>query len=286
MHQIEQQTGVLYIVATPIGNLTDITYRAVEILSSVERILAEDIRHSKVLLEHYAISTPVRALHEHNERDVSARLVSELGRGKSMALISDAGTPLISDPGYPLVNACRQAGVKVVPIPGPSAVISALSASGLPTDSFTFIGFLAAKSGQRLNQLNAYNRHSATMVFYESPRRLVDSLTAMAEVFGSDRSAVVARELTKQFETFLMGSLCELIEQVTADTNQQRGELVIMVHGYRATKEEMSPEVEVLLRRLSQELPLKKAAAVVADIYGLRKNALYQQALSWQESID
>lgn len=286
MHQIEQQTGVLYIVATPIGNLTDITYRAVEILSSVERILAEDTRHSKVLLEHYAISTPVRALHEHNERDVSARLVSELGRGKSMALISDAGTPLISDPGYPLVNACRQAGVKVVPIPGPSAVISALSASGLPTDSFTFIGFLAAKSGQRLNQLNAYNRHSATMVFYESPRRLVDSLTAMAEVFGSDRSAVVARELTKQFETFLMGSLRELIEQVTADTNQQRGELVIMVHGYRATKEEMSPEVEVLLRRLSQELPLKKAAAVAADIYGLRKNTLYQQALSWQESID
>lgn len=289
MYPIEQKTqsaGTLFIVATPIGNLADMTYRAVEILSSVERILAEDTRHSKVLLDHYGITIPVRAVHEHNERDVSAALVRELQNGQSMALISDAGTPLISDPGYPLVNACRQAGVRVVPVPGPSAVITALSASGLPTDSFTFVGFLAAKAGQRANQLNIYSRHPATLVFYESPRRLLDSLQTMADVFGAGRQAVIARELTKQFETFLSGTLAELIMQVSADSNQQRGELVVMVHGHRADKQALEPEAEALLRRLSHELPLKKAAAVVADIYGLRKNALYQQALNWQESID
>ena len=278
-----QDTGTLYIVATPIGNLADITFRAVDILRQCDLIMAEDTRHSRVLLEHYGVTTKVTALHEHNERARADSLVEKLRQGAKIALISDAGTPLISDPGYPLVRACREAGVNVVPIPGPSAVVAALSAAGLPTDRFMFIGFLAAKAGAREGQLQSLADEAATLVFYESPRRLLSSLQSMRDVFGSERDVVVAREVTKQFETFLYGSLSEVIERVAADSNQQRGELVVMLHGARRDAEAVPAAAESLLKSLSEHLPLKKAAAVVAEHYGLRKNQLYQLGLSWQQ---
>ena len=284
MPKITQEIGTLYIVATPIGNLADMTFRAVETLRQCDLIMAEDTRHSRVLLEHYAITTKVTALHEHNERARADGLVEQLREGAKIALISDAGTPLISDPGYPLVRACREAGVKVVPLPGPSAVITALSAAGLPTDRFMFIGFLAAKVGARESQLQDLADATATLVFYESPRRLLSTLESMQSVFGRSRDVVVAREVTKQFETFLYGSLAEVTEQVAADSNQQRGELVIMLHGARRDPEAVPAVAEALLRSLSTHLPLKKAAAVVAEHYGLRKNQLYQLGLSWQQT--
>lgn len=275
-------TGTLYIVATPIGNLADITFRAVEILQQCDLVMAEDTRHSRVLLEHHGVTTKLTALHEHNERARADAFVAQLKQGAKIALISDAGTPLISDPGYPLVRACRQAGVKVVPIPGASAVITALSAAGLPTDRFLFVGFLPAKVGARDTQLASLADESATMVFYESPRRLLDSLQAMQQNFGGERDAVVARELTKQYETFISGTLDDVVAEVQADANQQRGEIVIMVHGARRDPEAVPVAAENLLRDLSEYLPLKKAAAVVAQHYGLRKNQLYQLGLSWQ----
>lgn len=278
-----QDSGTLFIVATPIGNLTDITLRALQVLQQCDLILAEDTRHSRVLLEHHGITSKVSALHEHNERSRAESVVNQLQQGAKIALISDAGTPLISDPGYPLVRACRQAGAQVVPIPGPSAVIAALSAAGLPTDRFLFVGFLAAKAGTRASQLHALADETATIVLYESPRRLLDTLHAMSEVFGAQREVVVARELTKQFETYLSGDLESLIAEVAADPNQQRGEIVIMVHGARRDPDAVPAAAEQLLRQLSDHLPLKKAAAVVAEHYGLRKNHLYQLGLSWQE---
>lgn len=277
------QSGTLFIVATPIGNLTDITLRALDVLQRCDVIMAEDTRHSRVLLEHHGITTKVSALHEHNERARADGLVAQLQQGAKIALISDAGTPLISDPGYPLVRACRQAGVQVVPIPGASAVITALSAAGLPTDRFLFVGFLAAKAGTRATQLQALADETATMVMYESPRRLLDTLQAMTEIFGQQREVVIARELTKQFETYLSADLATLIEEVANDPNQQRGEIVIMVHGARRDADAVSAPAEQLLRQLSEHLPLKKAAAIVAEHYGLRKNQLYQLGLSWQE---
>lgn len=223
------------------------------------------------------------ALHEHNERARADSLVEQLRNGAKIALISDAGTPLISDPGYPLVRACRQAGVKVVPVPGPSAVITALSAAGLPTDRFMFVGFLPAKAGARESQLQNLADESATLVFYESPRRLLNTLEVMQSVFGEQRDVVVAREVTKQFETFLSGTLAEVTAQVAADSNQQRGEIVVMVHGARRDPEAVPAVAEALLKSLSEHLPLKKAAAVVAEHYGLRKNQLYQLGLSWDK---
>lgn len=278
-----QDSGTLFIVATPIGNLTDITLRALEVLQQCDLIMAEDTRHSRVLLEHHGIASKVSALHEHNERSRAESVVNQLRQSAKIALISDAGTPLISDPGYPLVRACRQAGVKVVPIPGPSAVITALSAAGLPTDRFLFVGFLAAKAGTRAGQLQALADETATLVMYESPRRLLDTLQAMAAAFGEQREVVVARELTKQFETYLSADLATVIAEVAADLNQQRGEIVIMVHGARRDPDAVPATAEQLLRQLSDHLPLKKAAAVVAQHYGLRKNQLYQLGLSWQD---
>lgn len=278
-----QDSGTLFIVATPIGHLADITLRALEVLQQCDVIMAEDTRHSRVLLEHHGITSKVTALHEHNERARADSVVNQLRQGANIALISDAGTPLISDPGYPLVRACREAGVRVVPVPGPSAVITALSAAGLPTDRFLFVGFLAAKGGARDTQLQALADEPATLVMYESPRRLLDTLKAMASQFGAQRDVVVARELTKQFETFLYGSLEDVIAQVSEDSNQQRGELVIMVHGARRDPDAIPAQAEQLLRQLSTHLPLKKAAAVVAEHYKLRKNQLYQLGLSWQD---
>lgn len=281
-----QQAGSLYIVPTPIGNLADITLRALEVLQFVDRIVAEDTRHSQVLLQHHGIQKPLSALHEHNEKQRIDQVLGWLRQGENIALISDAGTPLISDPGFPLVRACRAEGAAVVPLPGPCAAITALSAAGLPTDRFLFLGFLPAKAAAREAQLSALAGETGTMVLYESPRRLLSCLQSLQQVFGAEREVVVAREVTKQFETFLSGPLQDLIPLVEADRNQQRGEIVVMVHGYKADPDAIPLDAERLMKHLLTHLPLKRAAAVVAEHYGLRKNKLYQRGLEWQESID
>lgn len=272
--------GTLYIVPTPIGNLGDITLRAIETLKNVDVIAAEDTRHSGVLLQHLGVQTRMWSVHEHNEREKADGLIEQLQSGKSIALISDAGTPLISDPGYPLVNACRAAGVPVVPLPGACAAITALSAAGLPTDRFLFAGFLPAKQQARLTALQQHQHESATLVFYEAPRRILETMQAVVDVFGPTRQVVIARELTKQFETFLNGSASEVLAQVTADSNQQRGEMVLMVAGAPKLSDGIPPEALQLLARLSVELPPKKAAKIVASHYNLSANELYQHTVT------
>ncbi|MCW8332705.1 16S rRNA (cytidine(1402)-2'-O)-methyltransferase [Vibrio sp. SCSIO 43135] len=270
----------LYIVPTPIGNLGDITQRAIEVLSSVDVIAAEDTRHTGKLLAHFNIQTKTFPLHDHNEQQKAQVLVERLLAGQSIALVSDAGTPLISDPGYHLVNKCRQAGVKVVPLPGACAVITALSASGLPSDRFSFEGFLPAKSKGRKDKFLEIAKAERTCIFYESPHRITDSLKDMLEILGPDREVVLARELTKTFETIQGKPLGELIEWVLADENQQRGEMVLLIHGHRESAEDSLPEEATrTLAILTKELPLKKAAAMAAEIYNLKKNALYKWGL-------
>lgn len=273
----------LYIVPTPIGNLSDITLRAIEVLKSVDCIAAEDTRHSGVLLQHLDVKAPMMALHDHNEQQRASVLIERIQQGQSIALISDAGTPLISDPGYHLVKQCRDAGVKVVPLPGPCAAITALSAAGLPTDRFVFEGFLPAKEKGKEDRLQALIEESRTMVFYESPRRVIDTLTTMLNVFG-DRQIVTARELTKTFETIHALPLSEMIEWLQEDDNRTRGEFVLMVAGKTEVEEELSAEATRTLLLLMKELPLKKAAALTAEIYGLKKNALYAWGLEQQKS--
>jgi 16S rRNA (cytidine1402-2'-O)-methyltransferase len=273
-------TGSLYVVATPIGNLADISARAIEVLGAVDRIVAEDTRHSRKLLQHYALQTPTMALHEHNERELAPQLVQQLVEGRSLAMISDAGTPLISDPGFNLVRLARAAGVPVVPVPGPSALICALSVSGLPTDRFVFEGFLPARRIARKHRLEQLCRESRTLVFYESSHRIVESLQDMQALFGDQRQAVVARELTKRFETIKGDSLAALVRWVTADSNQQKGEFVVLVQGLeQAESNDVTPEAEQLLQALLEELPIKKAAKLAARITGLNKRALYDRAL-------
>ncbi|WP_232819909.1 16S rRNA (cytidine(1402)-2'-O)-methyltransferase [Aliidiomarina celeris] len=272
-------SGNLYIVPTPIGNLADFTARAQSVLQSVQAIAAEDTRHSRVLLNHYGITTPMFALHEHNEREKADALVARLQAGDDIALISDAGTPLISDPGYPLVRACRAAGIRIIALPGPCAAIAALSASGLPTDKFLFCGFLPAKQHARIQALEAVMAESATLVFYEAPRRIVDSLAALEEVFGAAREMVLAREISKQFETYLAGSIANVRAQVQADANQQRGEMVLVIAGAEKQQDSLPIEAVQLLGLLHEELPPKKAAKIVATHYGLRVNDLYRYGL-------
>ena len=269
---------VLYIVATPIGNLADLSARAQEVLGSVDYIAAEDTRYSGRLLAHFTIKAPMISVHDHNERQRSEHIINLLAAGNSVALISDAGTPLISDPGFHLVRAVREAGFRVSPVPGCCAVIAALSASGLPSDRFQFIGFLPPKSGARLQALQPYVAHTETLIFYESTHRIVDSLSAMAEVFGGDRYAVIARELTKTFETIHGDTLTNLLDWIQADANQQRGEFVVLVHGAPAVElgEQVDPEAERIVRILAKELPPKKAAGLAAEITGEKKNRLYQ----------
>lgn len=274
------EQGILYIVATPIGNLGDMTPRAVETLQQVELIAAEDTRHSSKLLHHFGITTRCQAYHEHNERELAPRLVERMLRGESIALVSDAGTPLVSDPGYHLVRESRIAGIAVVPVPGPSAMIAALSASGLPSDRFSFEGFLPAKSAARRQCLQALVDESRTLIFYESTHRIESSLADMAEVFGEQRYAVVARELTKRFETIHGDALSELITWMANDEDQRKGEFVVMVQGAAAREDEgVSPEAERVLKILLDDLPVKQAAALAAKITGLKKNALYKHAL-------
>ncbi|MGD8109823.1 16S rRNA (cytidine(1402)-2'-O)-methyltransferase [Vibrio sp. TRT 17S01] len=270
----------LYIVPTPIGNLGDITQRAIEVLSGVDLIAAEDTRHTGKLLSHFSIQTKTYALHDHNEQQKAQVLVDKLLEGQSIALVSDAGTPLISDPGYHLVTKCRQAGVKVVPLPGACAVITALSASGLPSDRFSFEGFLPPKSKGRKDKFLEISKAARTCIFYESPHRIIDSLEDMLDILGPEREVVLARELTKTFETIQGLPLGELIEWVKSDDNQQKGEMVLLVHGFRESVEDTLPdEATRTLAILTKELPLKKAAALAAEIYNLKKNALYKWGL-------
>ncbi len=277
--------GTLYVVATPIGNLRDMSLRAIEVLKTVDCIAAEDTRHSMPLLQHFLITTRVISLHEHNERERSTQLLEALQRGESIALISDAGTPLISDPGYFLVREARECGIKVVPIPGPSAIIAALSVSGLPTDRFSFEGFLPAKSKQRVAQLNSLQHETRTMVFYEAPHRVLECLADMQSVFGMKRQAVIARELTKMFETIHNAPLDELLEWVKRDANQTRGEMVLVVAGAEAKlTEENLVLAENILQILLEELPLKQAVELAAKISGKRKNELYQLALKFKNA--
>jgi 16S rRNA (cytidine1402-2'-O)-methyltransferase len=272
--------GVLYIVAMPIGNRADITERAKEVLASVDCIAVEDTRHSRPLLQSLGITTPLMALHEHNESQLVSRLVEQLEDGRSLALISDAGTPLISDPGFPLVRACQQAGVRVCPIPGPSAVICALSAAGLPTDRFLFEGFPARTSSARCDQFSRLKNESMTLIFYESSHRIAESLADMARVFGGDRHVVIARELTKLHETILSHSLDELCQILEEDANQRRGEFVVLIAGASRNEDEIDPEAQRIIEILLEEMPTKKAAAIAAKITGIKKNRLYQLALT------
>jgi 16S rRNA (cytidine1402-2'-O)-methyltransferase len=266
----------LYVVATPIGNLGDMVPRAVEILQSVDLIAAEDTRHSGILLQHFGISTPCFAYHDHSNESSIRRIATCIEAGGSVALISDAGTPLISDPGYRLLRYAHEQGWKLIPIPGASAVIAALSVAGLATDRFRFEGFLPAKHAARCSHLQALAEDTATLVFYEAPHRLLQSLIDMRDSFGGGRLAVVARELTKTFETLLRAPLADLVELVAADSNQCRGEIVVLVEAGPGRELEMTPEVERLLLSLAAELPPKKAAALVSKAFGLRKKELYE----------
>lgn len=276
---MELSAAKLYIVPTPIGNLSDITQRALTVLEQVDIICAEDTRHTGKLLSHYSISTRTMSVHDHNERQRVDSLVAKLEQGQSIALVSDAGTPLISDPGYHLVNGIRAAGYDVVPLPGPCAAITALSGAGVATDRFCFEGFLPAKSAGRNAQLKALQTEERTMVFYESPRRICDTVAEMINVFGGERHIVLARELTKTFETIYGAPAQELLEWLNSDENNRRGEMVIMVSGYKKDNETISPEVVDALKLLATELPLKKASALVAKLYDQKKNALYKFGL-------
>ncbi|EPJ45592.1 MAG: methyltransferase [Osedax symbiont Rs1] len=273
--------AMLYVVATPIGNLGDITHRAIEVLHSVALIAAEDTRHSGRLMAQFNIKTPMISVHDHNERQRVSTITKKLSEGESVALISDAGTPLISDPGFILVRAVREAGFKVVPIPGCSAVITALSAAGMPSNNFIFEGFLPAKRVGRKQQLLNIAEDTRTVIFYESTHRIIDSLTDMVEVLGADRYVVIARELTKTFETIHGDKLSALLEWVKNDHNQQKGEFVVLVSGAEPKKNTgFSSETLQILDILSAELPLKQACSIAAKITGEKKNALYQEALA------
>jgi len=270
----------LYVVATPIGNLADITHRAIEVLQSVALIAAEDTRHSARLMSHFNIKTPMISVHDHNERQRVATIVNKLSEGESVALISDAGTPLISDPGFILVRAVREAGFKVVPVPGCSALITAISAAGMPSNNFIFEGFLPAKRTGRRQQLEQIANDTRTVIFYESTHRIIDSLEDMQAVLGADRYVVIARELTKTFETIHGDKLSTLIEWIRADHNQQKGEFVVLVSGAEPAEESgFSDETLRILDVLIDELPVKQAAALTSKITGDKKNALYAEAL-------
>ncbi len=266
----------LYIVATPIGNLGDITRRAVEVLEQADLIAAEDTRHSRRLLQHLGIEGRLVAYHEHSDEGARERLLQTLADGGSVALVSDAGTPLISDPGYPLIRGAQERGVAVIPVPGACAAIAALSAAGLATDRFLFEGFLPAKAGARQRRLAELAAQPATLVVYEAPHRVLETLEDMVAAFGAQREAVLARELTKAFETIRRAPLQELQQWVGEDSNQQRGEIVLLVAGARPRDSALDEGTAQLLRRLAEELPAKRAAAVVADWSGLRKKDLYE----------
>lgn len=273
-------TGILFIVATPIGNLDDITFRAVQVLKSVDIVLAENTRHSKKLLLHLDISKTIRAFHEHNEREKTKAIIGEIRSGKSIALISDAGTPLISDPGYFLVAQAKKEGLKVVPIPGPTALITALSASGLASDSFTFLGFLPSKQTARVKLLKSLVGRTETSIFYESPKRILATLTDMHSIYGDSREVCLAKELTKVFETIQTGSIPNLIDYLTIDQNHQKGEFVILISATdKIDIAEAETQLNSLLPILCAELGASKAAKLASKITGIDKKQCYKRAL-------
>jgi len=271
----------LYIVATPIGHLGDITLRAIETLRDVDLIAAEDTRHSERLLRHFDIDTPLVSYHDHSGESDLDRLLQHLRSGASLALISDAGTPLLSDPGYRLVEACHSGGISVTPVPGASAMLAAVSVSGLPTDRFHFEGFLPVKAGQRAARLRAIKYLESTLVIFEAPRRLPNSLASMLSELG-DREATLCRELTKAHETVRRDRLSVLLDWVDSDPNQLRGEAVLLVRGFQREACDISPDAIVWLEKLALELPPRRAAAIVAELTGERVRDLYQLLLRRQ----
>ena len=278
--------GTLYVVATPIGNLDDLSPRAARTLASVDVVAAEDTRHSGRLLSHLGVQKRMVALHDHNEKDRAAGILTELQAGRDVALISDAGTPLISDPGYVLVREARAAGHRVSPIPGPCALVAALSVAGLPTDRFLYVGFLPAKRSGRRASLEVLSSEVATLVFYESPHRIMESVRDIADVLGSDREIVLGREITKTFETFYSGSVADVLAELERDPHGNRGEFVVMVRGAAAqagSEEAATMDVDRMLRVLLAELPVKKVAKMASELTGLSKNELYQRALALKD---
>ncbi|MBN3051333.1 16S rRNA (cytidine(1402)-2'-O)-methyltransferase [Pectobacterium brasiliense] len=277
--QADISASTLYIVPTPIGNLGDITQRALAVLASVDLIAAEDTRHTGLLLQHFAINARLFALHDHNEQQKADVLLAKLQSGQSIALVSDAGTPLINDPGYHLVRRCREAGVRVVPLPGACAAITALSASGLASDRFCYEGFLPAKTKGRKDKLRELGEETRTLIFYESTHRLLDSLQDISEVLGAERYVVLAREITKTWESIHGAPVGELLAWVKEDENRRKGEMVLIVEGHQIDDSALPAEALRTLTLLRAELPLKKAAALAAEIHGVKKNALYRYGL-------
>jgi 16S rRNA (cytidine1402-2'-O)-methyltransferase len=281
-----RMSGTLFIVATPIGNLADISERALQVLRSVAVVAVEDTRHSNRLLQHYGIRTPVLAYHDFNEKERAAHLLARVAAGESIALVSDAGTPLVSDPGYHLVRQAQALGLPVVPVPGACAAIAALSCAGLASDRFTFEGFLPARTVARRSVLESLREERRTMIFYEAPHRILECLVDMVAVFGPEREVTLARELTKTFETIRQSAMLAMLEFVTQDADQQKGEIVLVVAGNTAPTADIAPEALHTLRVLLDELPVKQAAALAARITGVGKNLLYDAALQWKHKKD
>lgn len=276
----------LFVVATPIGHLDDISYRAIHVLKSVQLIAAEDTRTSAQLLKHFGISTPLTACHDHNESNKIEHLIQRLQQGENMALISDAGTPLISDPGFKLVRAAQENNIQVIPVPGACAAIAALSAVGLPSDRFSFEGFLPSRQSQRISALQKLKDETQTMIIYEAPHRILECVKDMAEVFGAERPVGFAREITKTFETIKKMTLGELAAFVESDRNQQKGEIVLVIGGATEEKDLEQEKLDQLLTRLLQDLSVKAASQLAADLTGIKKKVAYQRALELTQSKD
>jgi len=274
----------LFVVATPIGHLDDMTFRAIDILKSVSIVAAEDTRQSAQLFKHYNISTQLTACHDHNESNKIEQLVQKLLAGDDIALISDAGTPLISDPGFKLVRAAQEHGIRVVPVPGACAAIAALSAVGLPSDRFSFEGFLPSKASQRISQLEKLKNETQTLIFYEAPHRILDSIQDMAKVFGSERPVGFAREITKTFETIKKMTLKDLVSFIENDHNQEKGEIVLVIGGAPEKTDLEQEKLDELLKRLLQDLSVKAASQLAADLTGVKKKVAYQRALELTQS--
>lgn len=282
MSEFNINPGTLYIVATPIGNLGDISARALAVLAQVDIIACEDTRHTQRLLSASAIKNKTLSMHDHNERQRQDYIAQLLQEGKSIALVSDAGTPLISDPGFHLVRHCRSLKLPVSPIPGACAAISALCVAGLPTDRFSFEGFLPSKSGARQSALLALANEPRTMVFYDAPRRAIDTIKDVASTLGGGRYVVIARELTKTFETIHSETADNLLAWLEQDPNQLKGEMVLIIEGHKVDVNAISPEVIKTLKLLLGEMKPKKACAITAEIHNVKKNALYDIALSFK----
>jgi len=272
-----QPEAQLYVVATPIGNLGDITLRAVETLSQVSLVAAEDTRHSRILLASHQVDRPMISLHEHNEDSMAPRLVERMLAGESIALISDAGTPLLSDPGYRLVRLAIESGIGVTPLPGPSSIVTALSVAGIATDRFVFEGFLPAKQAARIARLKALAYETRTLVFFESNHRILDCLQDMAETMGPERQVAACRELTKQFETILRGSVEQVSQLVEADANQQKGEFVLVLAGAVEGADEKMNQATAMARALQEYLSSSQAARVAAKLCGVQRRELYEK---------